>query len=282
MSNCYRVIVFLFLFIFSVNAQKVDIGLQYNLSFSGPNSIVGIQDQIMYKNEQSISTIRASLGAGNAIEFLSRLSFKDQFALGLQYRFFKSFELVQTNIITNDTHFKSTIQAIQHVIEPSLTFKLPLEKLTFTMVSGLLIPLKTNSQQIAVFKDSISNFKEIQNFTYNFTMGYTASLGIELKLLKDLYLNLALKTSLFNLTLKEKTSSTFFENENDITNNFSSYEKQTIFHEDINNFSNNSSINPEFVMNKPKDELTKNQTFNSVGLTFGLVYRFNKQVKNKK
>lgn len=278
--NNYTIV---FAFLFSIcsigNAQKIEFGVQYNLSFSGPNSIIGIQDQLIYLNEQSVSTIRGSLGAGNAFEFSSKRILSEQVALGLNYRFFKSFELITANIITKNTHFKSSIQAVQQTIEPSLTFKIPFEKLTVTMSSGLLIPVKTKSQQLSVFEDSSSNAKQIEHFTYDFSIGYTGSLGFEIKVMKGLFFNASLKTNLMNLTLKEKTATSIFKNDIEISNEFPKYEKETIFHEDINNFSNNSSINDEIDLNKPKDELTKSQSFNTIGFSLGLTYRFNKKIK---
>jgi hypothetical protein len=261
--------------------QKFDIGINYCVSFAGPNSIIGMQDQIIYDNEKSFSTIRGSLGAGNSIDLHTKMYLKENLNLGLQYRYFNSFVQTLSNINTISTDYQARINAKQHIIEPTISFVVPTDKITFIMTSGFVVPIHTKSQQVSENIIGNSFIKVIENYTYNFTMGYTASLGFEVKLSNNLFFNSAIKSSLLNLTLKKKTSTSVYNGGTEISQNIPLYYDQTIFHENINNFSNNASINNEFDFNKPKDEVTRSQSFSSIGLTFGIAYRFSSRKNNQ-
>jgi hypothetical protein len=281
-----QLLIFVVIFFFSTQifTQKFVVSYFETLNFSSTNSISGKQNKVIYNNEQSMSTIRGSLGSGLSSAISLNLSPKENLVLGLNYMFFNSFENTKELISTNTSSFESKIKAKQHLLCPSIQFKLPYEKIAFMMKTGLIIPLKTISYQTTNdnFTDGINTFKIDEIFDYNFSVGFNCAMGFEIKILKKLYLQTFLTSNLFSQTLKSKKTKQYLQNDIDVTNLLNTYQKESIYHEDINNFSNNEIINQDFKTEKPRDELTESQSFNSIGLSLGICYKFNLAKKNKK
>lgn len=279
--NFFSLLILMFSLVYTsfVDAQKVDLTVQSTLSFSGPNALIGIQDKVIYDTDLSISTIRGSLGAGNSLEIASKLNITEQIGLGLEYHFFKSFEFTTNHILTHTSNFESTLQAKQQSLQPSISFKIPFPKLNFILKTGLIIPIMTKSTQTDFFENDVVTTKRTEQLDYNFSFGYTNSLGFEAKLYKGLFFNFFLTSNLMNLSLKNRKTTSYEVNGIDVVNDLSVYDANSNYNEDINNYSNNEYVNNQYDTKKAKDEITKSHSFNAIGLTFGFTYHFSKNKK---
>lgn len=270
-----KVLSILFLTIqFLYFSQKVEFGVSYSYSISTPNSIVGQQEKTIYDSEFSISNIRGSLATGSSFGLNSSIKIHPNVKLSLGYDYLQNKETLFKNIELNDTFTKIIGSAKQQKLYPGIVFFIPVKKLNFYFKTALVIPLKTESYFEGFASSELGGdyFYQKKTLKYNYVTGYQNAMGVEINLHEKLKIGFALESVLLNMKLKNSEIVSYELNQSDQLSNLSTYEKQTNYAENLNNFSNNANYNNLYSQTQAKDELTNKHDFSSISLRFSVVY----------
>ncbi len=270
-----KVLSILFLTIqFLYFSQKVEFGVSYSYSISTPNSIVGQQEKTIYDSEFSISNIRGSLATGSSFGLNSSIKIHPNVKLSLGYDYLQNKETLFKNIELNDTFTKIIGSAKQQKLYPGIVFFIPVKKLNFYFKTALVIPLKTESYFEGFASSELGGdyFYQKKTLKYNYVTGFQNAMGVEINLHEKLKIGFALESVLLNMKLKNSEIVSYEINQSDQLSNLSTYEKQTNYAENLNNFSNNANYNNLYSQTQAKDELTYKHDFSSISLRFSVVY----------
>ena len=257
-------------FIFS---QKVEFGINTGYSFPNSNAIIGKQEIDINGNQYSISNIVGSFSAGLNYGLTTNLKIHEHVKLCLGFDFLKGNEIILYNYDVNDTILKISGKAIQQRFSPGFMFHFPTKKISFFARTSLVIPLKTETE-ITESRSSndISIYQLKKRLDYNFNLGFQYAIGAEVNLNKSLKLLLSMESLLNNMTIKSSKTAEYSQNGIDVLANQTEYTKNTNFHKNLNNFSNNLEYNNFTTSDKAKDELTFNHDFSSFILKFSVIY----------
>jgi hypothetical protein len=291
----FKIIFILFIFnyytIFSQQKSIIELASAFTYSFSAPNNIIGIQEMNIYENDYSISNIKGTFGSGSSINLNISIFPNKNLGLGLTYTYFNSSNKLTKHIDLNNNSLnenaimygKSEVQIKQNLISPHFIFRVSSGYLTFFMKSGLIIPINSSGKLKTLYSyenydmNLKSKIEEEEKFGYHFSFGFNNSIGFEKQILKHMKINFAIITNLFSLNLKNSRKTHYFVNGQNTISSLSFYEVNTNYLDDLNNFSNNIKYNSNIDYSKSKDELTKNHSFNSIGLSIGINYIFDKK-----
>jgi hypothetical protein len=265
-------------FIFS---QKVEIGTTIAYSFPNSNAIIGKQEIDINGNQYSISNIIGSFSSGLNYGLTTNLKIHEHVKLCLGFDFLKGNEIILYNYDVNDTILKISGKGIQQRFSPGVIFYFPAKKVSFYAKTSLVLPLTTETE-ITESKSSnnISIYHSKKRLDYNFNLGFQYAIGAELNLNKSLKLSLSMESLLNSMTLQSSKMTEFSQNGIDILANQSEYTKNSNFHKNLNNFSNNLAYNNFTTSDKAKDDLTFNHDFSSFLLKFSLIYVLNSKIQD--
>lgn len=263
---------------FSQKVEKFELGFQSSLHLSAANTFSGYNEEQVLPDELTYSNTRGNFGAGFSFGLdLDKKVFPNvKFGLNLSY--FKGSEVLMLNYDRDSLKQNLVGSTTQIRLNPKLSFSIPTKKITFLMESALLIPLSSKStftfNSLDQTTDSSLFYKE--NFTYNFAFGISQKLGFEAKLSTHFKLKTSLGILLFNQTTKESKISAYEINGNEQMNTMSTYEKESLYRQSLNNFSNNYTYNSFVNENSPKDLLKTSHQFTSYDFNIILIYTFGK------
>ncbi len=267
---------------FSQKVEKFELGFQTSLHLSAANTFSGYNEEQVLPDELTYSNTRGNFGAGFSfgLDLDKRIFPNVKFGFNLSY--FKGSEVLILNY-DRDSLMQNLVGSNTQIrLNPKLSFSIPTKKITFIMESALLIPLSSKStftfNGLDQTTDSSLYYKE--NFNYNFAFGISQKLGFEARLSNQFKIKTSLGILLFNQTTKESKISAYEINGNDQTNQMTNFEKETLYRQNLNNYSNNYSYNSFVNENSPKDLLKTSHQFTSYDFNITLIYSFGEILKN--
>ena len=257
--------------------QKNEVGLQYSYSISSPNALSGTNEIDVYPDEMSVSAIRGNLGSGNSLGInYYRQTKNEHIYLGLLFSKFIGNQTLFYHYDRNNLYQNIEGNSSRYELQPGVKFVVPCKKITFNMFSGLLVPLSNKSVIYYTEKDFNSNVNTDFNeeFSYNFSFGFTQQIGFEKNISDKLKIHGSLNYLLFSETTHRKTLNDYIVNGVDQTDQLNVYDKETVYQQNLSNFSNNETYNGNYNVNFPKDELIISHNFSSISFLISLSYRF--------
>lgn len=263
--------------------QELSVGSAYHIS--APNSFVGTKKIDVLSNDFSLSKLRGSMGSGLDFSLTWRRKKTENFSFALSYNYLLGNKVLMREINSKGTFQEIIGQSYQHKITPQLAFHLNGEHLQFVIETGLIIPISTQSVLQNNYRgldgSELSYALESEQL-YKFAFGYQQSIGFNTSISKNFSLGANFGFQLLQLALKSEQIKKYEVDQVDQLASLNTYQRETIFHEDINNFSNNESFNQTYNFDSPKDELTYSNSFNTIFLALKVVYCFPERVQKIK
>lgn len=264
-------------FISCFNAQKNEVSIQYAYSISIPNAFTGKNEIDVYPDEMSVSPIRGSLGAGNnyGIEYNYRTK-NEYILLGLSFSKFIGNQALFYHYDRNNLYQNLRGNNTRFQLQPGVKFIIPCKKIDFSVFSGILVPLSNKSLFHYTERDLNSNttIDYDDEFRYNFSFGFVQRIGFEKKINTKIKVSGSLNYLIFSETTLRKTRSNYVINGEDRSDQLNAYERETIYYQSLNNFSNNEAYNNSYSMSSPKEELMISHNFSSISFLLGISYSF--------
>lgn len=274
---CLLTLLLLSRFAFS---QQVSIEASGELAVSAANSFLGIQQNKVLANDLSISNIRGSVGAGFATGLDLGLGLNNYISLHLGYAGFFGNKSVFLHNELGGVYQHIEGKTSQKRILPGIHFQIPGKKIDFFMRAALLLPLGSETEfnrEESGMDGTANQYAMNYNVQYNWSVGYQQAIGFSIKAGKQFQIQAAVQSYLLNLTAKSQTMTAYEVNGADQLSSLTTYQKEILYRDDLNNFNNNDDYNTLYNSDKAKEGLTYSQSFNSLSLQLKIVYLF----KNK-
>ncbi|MES2589000.1 MAG: hypothetical protein V4622_08470 [Bacteroidota bacterium] len=255
--------------------SQVEFSLNTAYSFSTPNNIIGIQEKDVLESDLSLSNITGSLASGINFGLTTNIKIHEHVKLCLGFDMLQGNEVLFSNYDRNDTIIKLTGTTNQKRFTPGFMFHFPTKKVNFYVKTSLVLPLKTESEfyeTSSVKSSGASIFTKRNLMNYNFNLGFQYALGAEVNLNKSFKFSLSLESISNNLTVKSSHLAESTQYNSNQIENLTFYDKNTNYHKNLNNFSNNLSYNEFTSSDKAKDELTFAHNFSSLLVKISFIY----------
>lgn len=265
-----------------VFSQKVEFGLQTSYALATSNSILGQQQKKIYDTEFSISNIRGGFGTGANFNFHTNLKIHEFVKLQLAYDFLFKNDILLERYDLNDTLYQLNSSSSQQRFIPGFLFHFPMKKIEFYFKSALVLPTNTATvfSQIQKNGTEASTIEIQKEFSYAYSFGYKNSIGASIDLNKSFSISFFLESFILNLKTKSSEMVKYNLDEMNLIETLSFYEKNSIYSENLNNFSNNEKYNSLYSTSRAKEELTTSHNFSNLAFGLSFVYKFKEKSVN--
>lgn len=262
--------------------QQFFVGARVAYGMSAPHSLIGQQKVTVPASGQSLSNVHGNMGVGWQLGIETGLAMSRNFELRFSYEhlFGESQQLEYLDY--GGEYLLKEGKAIQGRIIPSVRIKSEAQGLGFWMSSGLIVPLTSESTLRTQMKGVGGNPDhtiEERTLIYRFSPGFRQQLGLSKKIGPAFELDLFLSYDLFRQTAKNSYVQSFQKNGNDAMSQLSVYEQETVFQEDLNDYSNNVALNPNYRTDKAMEDLLYSHDFSVISVGLTLRYRFGDPVE---
>ena len=273
---------FVLLFCFSATgifAQTFQLGMSSAYSVSAPNSFSGLDEKDMFLDEMSISNLRGNLGAGQHYALELNLKLQKNVRMGVNLAYFRGNKTVFKSYDRDSMYQMISGHSVQWRLMPHVILDIPFEKLSFQTESGLIIPLRSQSEFQLEETNRNSGLSTLvtESYSYHFSFGFYQSIGFEKRLGNHFLLKSHFGLNLFAQTTRKRITETYLVNGTDQKHLLTLYELESTYYPNLNNFSNNAAYNPIYTTSKPKDELMIPHSFSGMYLNVGFIYEFRKK-----
>lgn len=258
----------------TVNAQKgfyTGIGVGYG--FSSPTDVLGTKYSIDSDGTEKESNIYGSLGAGFNSSVNVGYMFGDHFGMDLGVNYFIGSKTTINEVISPTGELNAFSKSNQLRLIPSFVMTTGGEFALYTR-AGFIFPVIGTT-----FTESSSDFSGIQTDQHfeskgTFSIGYHGAFGAKYAL--NEHLSLFAEISGAYLRIKSKSTSMTKNSVNgvDFLSGMTTYQKETIYKDELNSSSNNALYNSNSNAGSAKEDLSKKTNYNGAFLNVGVKYKF--------
>lgn len=226
--------------------------------------------------------IYGTLGGGLNIGIAPGYMINEYIGIELGVNYFVGEKKVISDYSTSlaDRYAKTTANSNQLRVLPSIFLRTGGDKFYAYAKSSLVIPLVGSTVGVVEESkiDGMTNkaILERTSTTTNgsFTVGFRGALGMGYQITEKIGLNLEVAYTSLSIKPKNRTVDSYTINGNEMIEGFSPYIKDITYVDELNANSNNSSNNPNFDFDKPKEELATKTNFSQLGVSLGVKISF--------
>ncbi|MFA5573731.1 MAG: outer membrane beta-barrel protein [Brumimicrobium sp.] len=282
---------FTILFTGNLQAQKLYLEIGGGYGWALPETVLGADNYQDFDNPDNSyeKNMLGTLGQGANITLTPGYMFNKYVGVELGFNYFVGAETVMDNRNTNDPekygYDKTVANSNQFRALPSLVFNTGGEKVYGYAKAGLVLPL-------AGYTTGIKDQKKITHLlpaglietkidvetktSGSFTIGYRGALGLGYKVFDFMDINLEVFYTSLNVKAKRRDFTSFKYNGVDIVGDPSTakYVLEIDYVDELTSESNNELTNPNYDVNKPKEELATKTNFSQLGVQLSIKFNF--------
>lgn len=260
---------------FGTASAQFNLGLSVGYGLGSPGHVMGTSttSTISSYNEENIY---GTLGSGFQANLTPGYMFGDHFGIELGLNGFFGSKMIIDEATVPTGNYEHTQSSTQFRISPALVITSGGEKISAYARGGLVMPL------IGSVKSSISNstnpsaVTEVElNTTGKVTLGYTGAVGLNVHFGEKFGFFAEVGANSLRVKSKETEITKYTVNGSDVLGSMDTYDKETVYVDELTNSSNNSSVNPTGTdQNSAKEELRQIANFSNFFIQVGFKISF--------
>lgn len=254
----------------SAFSQGAYAGLHVGYGFGMPNEQIGSKTDINSSGSGTETAIYGTYGGGINTSLNVGYMFNEHVGAELGLNYLLGNKVTQDEVTFGGFSSTTITQSNQFRINPSLVISSG-GKLAAYGKLGLVVPVAGST--ITEYRDNAGNAQDIES-AGSFSFGYQGALGVSYSISEKL--SLFGEFSGVNLRIKSKsqTVTSFSAIGIDVLGLMTTYDKETVYVDQLSNSSNNSSYNANYSENSAKEELANTSNYNAQFINIGVKFNF--------
>lgn len=257
----------------AVSAQNLYVGLQAGYGIGTPGDMLGQTTVVSSNGDQTTTAIYGSLGGGINIGLNAGYMLSEHFGAELGFSYLMGSSVTSTDFSTTAGKTTLTAKSTQVRIAPSLIVTTGGDFAVYGK-GGLVLPISGST--VSEYRDdtgllSIERDYESKGAT---SLGFQGAIGVNYNLSDNL--SLFGELGAVNLRIKSgtRTMTRSMAGGVDVLSSMETYDKETVYVDELNPSSNNSSYNSNASDSQAKEELAGTTNFNAMVISVGVKYNF--------
>lgn len=252
-------------------SAQFNLGISAGYGIGSPGHVLGTSN-----TSSSSENIYGTLGSGIQANLTPGYMFGDHFGieLGLNGFFGSKTTIDETSVPSGD--FTHTQSSNQFRISPAFIIKSGGEKISAYARTGLVLPLMGSVRSEISNSTNPGAITEIElNTTGKVSLGYTGAVGVNVHFGDKFGFFAEVGANSLRVKSKETEITKYTVNRTDVLGNMDTYDKETVYVDELTNSSNNTGTNPTGTdQNSAKEELREVANFSNFFIQVGFKITF--------